>query len=525
MFAKLVSERGVLEGLEKPLSPDDVCVIGRSKTAGLAVDDDRVSREHCRIWVDGGFYKVQDLNSSNGTWVNGKRVSQAILFHGDRLNIGGEELRFELEADLKTGTEGIGSEEDVGADQFATNIAEQMQTVSASSLAELSGLDDSDGLPADVERELAAICHVIDMVHSEERLDRLFEAIMDYTMDVTSADRGYLFGGLRPGGLIAPHVARYSDGTPAASRKCFSRTVVSECYETGFSILRADPMSRIADLSASTIRQRIQSVMCVPMNCEEGTVGVIYVDKLRGDKKFTKRDLRILSALGNEAGIAVRRAQLTHQVETLFGDTIRTLVKIIEIKDGYTHSHSERVMEVSLLLGKLADLGAEEMRDLQLAALLHDVGKIGVRSEVLKKPSKLTHSEYEDMSRHAVYSAEIVGSVKNAESIATAIRHHHERWDGTGYPDGLAGEDIPPVACIIAIADAYDAMAAGRPYKDRLSPEELIEELERCCGTQFEPNLAGKLAQTLRADTDFQARIRKVYRKAQTADETNAVRS
>ena len=519
MYARLIGEKGVLEGEARALLPDEECIIGRSTTVAVSVQDNRVSREHCRIRAESGFYIVEDLDSRNGTWVNGKKVSRAILFHGDRVTVGGQEMRFELDAGLSEDALGMGSEEDVGAESFATNIAEQMEPVSSSSLAALSQLHDTEGLRADLERELAAVCRIIDVVHSEERLDRIFEVIMDYAMDVTSSDRGYLFGGKHPGGIIVPQVARYSEGTPVASRKCFSRSVVSECYETGYSILRSDPLARVADLSASTIRQHIQSVMSVPMNCEEGTVGVIYVDKLKGDKKFTKRDLRVLSAIGNQAGIAVRRAQLARQVETLFSDCIRTLVNIIEIKDDYTHTHSERVTEVSLLVAGLTDLDTTQMRDLRLAALLHDVGKIGVESDVLKKPSKLTQSEYGNIKQHAAFSAQIVGSIENAEGIAKSIRHHHEKWDGTGYPDGLAGEDIPPLARIIAVADAYDAMAAGRPYKDRMAMEELCVEVARCSGTQFEPRLADEFVRVLRADPAFQAKLEQVYRRAEQAAE------
>jgi len=355
MHARLTGTKGMMQGAVVLISPTDTCVIGRAENASISVLDNKVSREHCRVAVDGGFYAVEDLESKNGTWVNGKKVTRALLFHGDSIAVGDQEFRFELEADVSEESGGLGIE-DAGADKFATEIKEKIDNDSASSLMRLSQTDLDDPARANLERDLTAVCRIIDMVNAEEQLDRLFEVIMDHVMETTEADRGYLFGGVQPGGVIMPQVSRYRAGTASESRSCFSRTVVCECYETGYSILRADPLERETNVSESIFRQHIESVMSVPLRCEEGTVGVIYVDKLGSDKKFTKRDLRILSAIGSQAGIAIRRAQLSHQVETLFSDTIRTLVNVIEVKDEYTYGHSERVTEVALRLAELVDL-------------------------------------------------------------------------------------------------------------------------------------------------------------------------
>ena len=513
MRAKLIGLRGEYEGQEKAVSPQETCLFGRCETASISLTDSRVSRQHCRISVDGGFYMLEDMGSRNGTWINGKRITRAILFHGDRLILGEQEWRFELEADINEESSGT-ILQDSGPNGFATEIRERMKPDSASSLLRLSEMDSSEISRADLERDLAAICRIIDEVNAEEQLDRLFDIIMDHVMEVTSAERGYLFVGRRPGGIIVPQVTRYKEGTAREFRSGFSRSVVGECYESGFSILRADPLERESSASESIFRQHIQSVMCVPMNCEEGTVGVIYVDRLAGDRKFTKRDLQVLSAIGNQAGIALRRAQLARQVETLFSDTVRTLVSIIEIKDEYTFGHSERVTDVALRLAELVNLDKSQIRDLRLAGLMHDVGKVGISTDILRKPAKLTESEYRSIKQHAPYGAQIVGSIENAERIAAAIRHHHERWDGSGYPDGLAGDKIPLLARILAMADAFDSMATSRPYREMLTKDEILSELTKGNGTQFDPNLASALVEAFSKDALFQSKIAKVYSRA-----------
>jgi len=151
------------------------------------------------------------------------------------------------------------------------------------------------------------------------------------------------------------------------------------------------------------------------------------------------------------------------------------------------------------------------MRDLRLAGLMHDVGKIGVKSDVLSKPSGLTHSEYENMKQHAAAGARIIGSVKNADKIASAVKYHHEQWDGKGYPDGLAGEAIPLLARILAIADAFDSMYAGRPYKNQLARTEVLSELEAGKGGQFDPRLCTAFIRAFSSDAAFQRKIRAVY--------------
>jgi len=514
--AKLVGVSGVLNGDEIVLPKQGEVVLGRADTASVRVPHPKVSRNHCKISFDGGFYVVEDLKSKNGTWLNGKRVGRSIMFHGDTLSLGEQEFLFQVYP-ASNEARAMVALYDTDDEAFATQLRQTVRPGSGTQdLVDVSSDEHITGRASELREDLGRICRVINLVNAEQDLDRLFEIIMDNVMELSGADRGHLIVSSDPGGAFMPLVSRRANGLPVSGGGAFSRSIIRECYENGCAILRADPVEDRGMLTESMIRQDIQSIICVPMHCDEGVVGVIYVDRVGGSGKFTKRHLKLLTALGNQSGIAVRRAQLARQVETLFENCMRTLVSTIESKDEYTLSHSERVTAVAVLIGKLQGLSKEDLRELRLAGLLHDVGKVATDNRILKKRGKLTPQEYESMKFHAIAGANIVASVDNADRIAAGVRHHHERFDGTGYPDGLSGEDIPLFARILSVADAFDSMVAGRPYRAPLALEKILCEFENGKGTQFDPFLVEVFLDALRSDSRFQQKMKDAYRKEST---------
>jgi len=509
--AKLVPIVGYDEQEEIELYPSQPVVVGRGESADVLLSQSKVSRSHCRIWFENGFYTIEDTDSKNGTWVNNRRIHKAILFHHDRITIGGSEFRFVLENDLSEDTSHINVHGN-GDPIFDTEIREPAKSQTPSSLFLKLPKAESSSAREVLERDLSAVCKVINTVHAEPQLDRLFETIMDTAMESTDADRGYLIAARKPNGVLMPLVSRNKDSIPTYARNTFSRSIVRECYESGDAILKSDPSSQ-DDASASVVFQRIQSIMCVPMSDKDGPLGVIYVDRVLGSRQFSRHDLKVLSAIGNQAGIAIRRAQLTQQVEGLFRDVMRTVINLVEVKDEYTYGHSERVTAVALRLAEMCSLEKPDLRDVEIAGLLHDVGKLAVRLEILQKPSKLTDSEYEAVKSHPVAGATILKDVENAENIRAAVLHHHEWWDGSGYPDGIAGEAIPLLARILSVADAFDSMASDRPYKHVLPREEILAELREGAGTQFDPHLVNLFVGALQEDAEFRDRINSVYRR------------
>ena len=193
-------------------------------------------------------------------------------------------------------------------------------------------------------------------------------------------------------------------------------------------------------------------------------------------------------------------------MQDFFSQTAIALVSAIDAKDNYTQGHSVRVAEYSRKIAELSGKNKKECDDIYYAALLHDVGKIGIPDNIINKQGKLTPEEYAEIKTHTVIGDQILANISNYIHLSTAARYHHERYDGAGYPDGLKGTEIPELARIISVADAYDAMTSNRSYRRMLSQEEVRNELVRCSGTQFDPDFARIMIRLVDQDTEYRMR-------------------
>lgn len=177
------------------------------------------------------------------------------------------------------------------------------------------------------------------------------------------------------------------------------------------------------------------------------------------------------------------------ELKSAYMGTMESLRLAVDAKDSYTRNHSDRVSYYSLLIAKKLNLPEEELEIVRNGGLFHDIGKIGIPDAILQKTAKLTDEEYDDIKNHPSIGAHILAPAKIFENIIPMVKHHHERFDGRGYPSGLAGEDIPLYARIVAVADAFDAMTSDRSYRPRFTLYKALDELENCKGTQFDPML------------------------------------
>ncbi len=228
----------------------------------------------------------------------------------------------------------------------------------------------------------------------------------------------------------------------------------------------------------------------VPFNIRKEVFGVLSVDSPREGKEFGEESLFLLHLLAERASLTVENLLLYESVNLNLHATLKALVRSLEAKDPYTKEHSQRVTDLAVKTAEVLGCSSEELGSLRFAGPLHDIGKIGIRDQILMKPGRLTREEYEIIKAHPVIGEEIVGNLGLLPVEKWIVRHHHERWDGKGYPDGLAGTDIPWLSRILAVADTYDAITSRRPYRAPRNVNQALEEIRRCSGTQLDPAVA-----------------------------------
>lgn len=238
-----------------------------------------------------------------------------------------------------------------------------------------------------------------------------------------------------------------------------------------------------------TAQRSSASRIAVPLLIKGEVMGLLCAwGKVRGED-FDQQDLSCLSELAKRASLGLENKFLYESLYEVLMSTLRSLVSTIEARDPYTKQHSQRVTDLAVLIATQLECTPEQVDTVRVAGYLHDLGKLGVKDSVLLKKDRLTDEEFEQIKAHPVIGEEIIRPIGFLPEERGVIRHHHERWDGKGYPDGIGGEEIPFLARIITVADAFDAMTSDRPYRPRMSLEKGVEEILKNQGTQFDPTV------------------------------------
>jgi response regulator RpfG family c-di-GMP phosphodiesterase len=240
---------------------------------------------------------------------------------------------------------------------------------------------------------------------------------------------------------------------------------------------------------ASAPRSPLASLVAVPLRMKTRLLGWIAVASFTRQKRFNEGNRKLLSIVGSRAAAAIENARLYEDLRATFQQTIEGLARAIDKMDRYTAGHSERVATYAMYLAMRLGLPPDVIETVRQSALMHDIGKIGCVMN-LNKPGKLTQDEYEIFKRHPVYGKDILDPIRFLHPLVPGVHLHHERWDGRGYPLGLKGVGVPLIARIIAVADTYDAMTSDRAYRRALPHEVAVGEIERCSGSQFDPDVA-----------------------------------
>jgi hypothetical protein len=318
---------------------------------------------------------------------------------------------------------------------------------------------------------------LVEFLQADPRPDARLRAALGAICDGTGADLAFLMTGVE--GLVPSQAGRAA--WPAEWCRELGRFLVEVAPAGG--LVTGDRLAGAglpgAPAGAALLRPDAGRTACVV------AVG------LDPSRPLEAADLKVIAVLWRMHVAQGQQAELSEKLkETLFG-LVRCLSTAIDAKDPYTCGHSERVARIAVRLGQEMDLPRGEISDLYLAGLLHDVGKIGIRDEVLLKPGPLTDAETAHVREHPVTGDRIIANVRRLNYLRPGVRHHHERFDGQGYPDGLAGESIPRLARIIAVADSCDAMMSARRYRGAMPPERIEAIFREGAGTQWDPAIIG----------------------------------
>lgn len=235
-------------------------------------------------------------------------------------------------------------------------------------------------------------------------------------------------------------------------------------------------------------RAHLKSLLSVPLLVKNKAIGVLNVYTIK-TRYFTSRDEKILMLFASQASTAIENARLVKQLQDAYLNTLRALGAIVDAFDWHTERHSEKVRDYALTIAKKMNLPENDLKAIEYAAYIHDIGKVGIDLSIIRKPEKLTEEDWRQIIKHPLLGANIAGHIDLLRSLSPLIMHHHERYDGKGYPDGLKSDSIPVGARILSVADTYDAMTSQRPYRKAFSREEAVREIKKYSGKQFDPEV------------------------------------
>ncbi len=489
-------QSGVIRGERFEVSSQ--LTVGREAHCDVILDDPKVSRHHGTFLVRNGELHFRDNGSTNGTLVNGQRITEAEVRLGDIIKIGTSEFAILEESDFRTinfvhaesTVTGIVNtaavKPDALADKFAQIFDYYREHQPEISEAERFELVRTQRLLNGLKTIYSMSQTLTKLVSMDELLKRIAENLFEV---FAGAENVVILIDDPARKMVVPRLAR-ARGTDREPEVNISRTVVDRAIRERCTLITSDTAQdeRFAN-SDSIIGFQVKSVICAPLVSGEVALGALYIDNRLQNVHYDELDAEVVTAFANQCAVAIDNAKLVDSLQQHYHQTLQTLVNAIEARDAYTKGHTERVSLYSVGIAREMGLDPGEVERIRIAADLHDVGKIGVREGIINKAGKLSDTEFSSVKDHVEMGERILEPILYLRPVLPYIRGHHERWDGSGYPDGLVGDECCLGARIIGVADVFDAMTSQRSYNKPLSFSEAVDKIRELSGKLFDPKV------------------------------------
>jgi putative nucleotidyltransferase with HDIG domain len=345
------------------------------------------------------------------------------------------------------------------------------------------------------QRQVKALVGVGSVINSSLGLKQVLEEVLDRLIALTGAERGFLML-VEPNGELKARIARGIDREDL-NKDAFavSNTIVRKVAETGEAILTTNAQEdpRFGE-QISVAAYHLLSILCAPLKIKDDLIGVIYVDNRARSGIFRAEELSLVSAFANQAAVAIDNARLfddlqesNAELEIAYQATLEGWVRALDLRDKETEGHTKRVTALTRRLAQQIGVDDDALLHITRGALLHDIGKMAIPDGILLKPGDLTNEERELVQKHPVYAYEMLSPIKFLVPALDIPYCHHEKWNGSGYPRGLKGVDIPFAARIFTIVDYWDALISDRPYRKGIDPEKVRNRIREQSGIHFDP--------------------------------------
>jgi len=443
-------------------------VLGRDAMCQIVLAHPSISRRHAVVALREGAYEVEDL-STNGLFVNGKPVATHRLADGDTMVLGAD------------------TEHPI---RFSTEDSRLEMTMTQ------SHYDFTTGALGDV-KNLRKLIEINKAITTSLEMEEVFELLLEGILEIASGARAMILLKRDDGAMETVYEKNLERSGSSFAGKGISGSVVARVVESGEPVLINDVADN-PDFEAQASIQALdlRSIVAIPLSYSQAymrtadtsdtLMGVVYVDSRSARRRFKQDDLDLMLAFSAQGAISLENAKLHRDLQENYLELVMSLAGAVEIKDRYTRGHSELVSRYAVAIAERFGLSDREIEVIKRGGLLHDVGKIGIDEAILNKAGSLTDEEFDEIKKHTVYGAEILEPVAFLRGERDIALQHHEKMDGSGYPHGLAGEEICLAARIIAVCDVFEGITSHRPYRKPMKPERVVEVLEEEAGDKLD---------------------------------------